>query len=213
MDNKKCPSCLIVKPPSEYYYNKNIRAKNKLSSYCRSCSKEKSKEYCKTYHKTERGAKSLKKTMIRAQEKGYYRHGKGAIPILRQGAIKRGISFELTAESLSKWWEETDDQCFYCKSTIEEYLTIRDYVLNYNGANTSIRKFQRFYRNSKHKTIKNMTIDRAKNDEGYTVNNIVKSCWICNSIKSDFFTADTMGKIAKDLINELQIAIEKESSL
>jgi len=67
-----------------------------LHSYCKKCNKEK----VAAHLKTDKGKIALSRAISSAQDRGYYRYGKGAIPILRQGAQKRGISFDLTAESL-----------------------------------------------------------------------------------------------------------------
>lgn len=55
-----------------------------------------------------------------------------------------------------------------------------------------------------------MTIDRKQNDQGYELKNIVKSCWICNSLKNDFFEGDQMKFIAPQLISKLKHEIDKE---
>ena len=55
-----------------------------------------------------------------------------------------------------------------------------------------------------------MTIDRKQNDQGYELKNIVKSCWICNSLKNDFFEGDQMKLISPQLISKLKHEIDKE---
>ena len=37
-----------------------------------------------------------------------------------------------------------------------------------------------------------MTIDRKNSEQGYEINNLVKSCWICNSIKSNKYSYEEM---------------------
>ena len=162
--------------------------------------------------KTDKGKASLKKAISRATDKGYYRYGKGAIPILRQGAMKRGIAFDLTAQSLEEWWRTTPDRCFYCGMTIEEYLELKDIIINYSGNNFEISKFKRFYRSPKHQAIRWMTIDRKENDIGYSVDNIVKCCWICNSLKNDFFNAEQMKQLSPQIISKLRREIDREKA-
>lgn len=211
MQVKKCIKCLLDKDIGEFYSNKKLSSKDKLLSYCKNCHNEKSKQYSKTYHKTEKGINSLRKAASKAKDSGYYRYGKGAINALRNGAEKRGISFDLTTESLLKWWNEVEDKCFYCDSTLDQYLLTRDFIANYTGKNFNISKFKKFYRNPKHRAISCMTIDRVENHIGYHVGNMVKSCWICNSIKGDLFNADLMRGISQYLIHDLRVEIEKES--
>ncbi|MBW2086696.1 MAG: hypothetical protein JRI54_11825 [Deltaproteobacteria bacterium] len=206
MNTKVCTRCGEAKPLSEFH--RNARSKDGLHSYCKRCNKEKAAAYLKT----DKGKASIKKAISRAADKGYYRYGKGAIPILRQAAKKRGIAFDLTVESLEEWWHITPDRCFYCGMTIEEYLRIRDFILSYSGNNFEISKFKRFYRSPKHQAIRWMTIDRKRNDIGYSVDNIVKCCWICNSLKNDFFDAEQMKNISSKLISKLRSEIEKEKA-
>ena len=153
---------------------------------------------------------ALAKSIKKKQDDGYYRYGRGAIPILRQGAAKRGIGFDITPDELERWWMTTPDVCEYCGIELDDYLRLRDFVLMYDGLSWEILKFKRFFRSSKHAKIRWMTIDRKNNTEGYNLANIAKACWFCNSLKSDFFEASEMRTIAPSLISRLKTAIEKE---
>jgi len=206
MNKKTCARCGEEKVLSEFH--QNARNSDGLHSYCKTCNKEKAAAHLKT----NKGKKSLKKAISRAADNGYYRYGKGAIPILRQGATKRGIDFDLTAESLEAWWHSIPDKCYYCGLQIDEYLDLRDFIVSYSGSNFEINKFKRFYRSPKHQAIRWMTIDRVKNEIGYSVNNIVKSCWICNSIKSDFFDGEQMKLISPQIIQKLIEQIKSEKA-
>jgi hypothetical protein len=42
------------------------------------------------------------------------------------------------------------------------------------------------------------------------MDNIVKACWICNSLKGDFFDGDQMKQIAPQVIMKLKEEINKE---
>ena len=204
MNMKTCVRCRLSKPLSEFH--KNSRSKDGLYSYCKECNKEKAAQYLKT----DKGKAALRKAITKKADEGYYRYGKGAIPILKQGAEKRGIVFQITAESLEEWWEKTPDVCYYCGNTIEEYIGIRNFIVSYNGNNCEISKFKRFYRSPKHQSIKWMTIDRKENEHGYTIENMVKSCWICNSLKNDFFPEKLMRVISPEIMDKLKSEIEKE---
>jgi hypothetical protein len=160
--------------------------------------------------KTAKGKAALKRAVAKAADIGYYRYGKGAIPILQQGADRRGISFDLTSDTLEQWWHSQPDTCYYCGTTLEQYLEIRDFILAYHGKNYEVNKFKRFYRSPKHQSIRWMTIDRVENEKGYEPENMVKACWICNSLKGDFFDAEQMKKIAPQIIARLEREIEKE---
>ena len=58
-----------------------------------------------------------------------------------------------------------------------------------------------------------MTIDRINNNKGYEMANIAKSCWICNSLKNDFFEGYHMKIIAREIIAKLKSEISKEKAL
>jgi hypothetical protein len=45
-----------------------------------------------------------------------------------------------------------------------------------------------------------MTIDRKDNKRGYTPENTVTSCYVCNRIKSNFFTYEEMVGIGKEYV-------------
>ena len=204
MKMKTCVKCKKKKSLSEFH--KNSRSKDGLHSYCKDCNKKAAAKFLKTG----KGKVALKRAIRKKRDEGYYRYGKGAIPILRQGAKKRGISFKLTAEELENWWLSTPDICHYCGITIEKYIFLRDFVLSYSGMNYEIRKFKRFFRSSKHSSISWMTIDRLNNKVGYEIDNVVKSCWFCNSLKSDFFTEEQFKCIGPSIIESLENEIRNE---
>src|SRR4030042_4201327 len=148
MNTKLCVRCNLEKPVSDFH--QNFRNKDGFHSYCKKCNKEKAAAHLKT----DKGKAAHSRAIGKAQDRGYYRYGKGAIPILRQGAQKRGVAFELTAESLENWWKSQPNSCFYCGINLEEYKNIRDFILSYKGNNFEIKKFMRFYRSSKHQGIR-----------------------------------------------------------
>jgi hypothetical protein len=101
MKKKVCARCGEIKPHEEFH--KNSRSADGLHSYCKTCNKEKAAAHLKTVQ----GKAALKRALAKAADVGYYRYGKGAIPILQQGADRRGISFDLTADTLEQWWHHT----------------------------------------------------------------------------------------------------------
>jgi hypothetical protein len=203
MKTKVCAKCNEAKPFSEFH--KNLRNSDGLHSYCKVCNKAGAAAHLKT----EKGKASLKKALNKAVDAGYYRYGKGAIPILRQGAENRNITFNLTTESLEHWWHSQPDVCYYCGITVDEYLKLRDFIIAYTGDNFEISKYKRFYRSPKHQLIRWMTIDRVDNSIGYETSNMVKSCWICNSLKGDFFDGAQMKTIAPHIMSRLRDEIKK----
>jgi hypothetical protein len=221
---KRCTKCHELKEESQF--PKNRRSSDGLGSWCKSCVSRNSAAYFKTerghealrkaqtrYFSSEKGKSALKRGIKKQTEAGYYRFGKGAIPILRQGAKARGISFELTAETLEAWWHSVPDSCVYCGISIEEYKKLRDFILGYTGDNSTIKRFLRFYRSPKHAAINWMTIDRINNGIGYKISNIVKCCWFCNSLKSDFFTPEEIRKFSPAIMEGLKKVISQTNEL
>jgi hypothetical protein len=194
---KRCTKCDTEKSLDDFPGSKSTR--DKKGSWCKSCVNQNTK----AYFKTRKGKETLQRNLQRMQEDGYYRFGKGAIPILRQGALKRGLSFTLTAEELEKWWTQTPDACSYCEIGTASYLRLRDFVLHYAGTDFEVLKFRRIFKSPKHARIGWMTIDRIDNGKGYHLDNILKCCWFCNAIKGSLLTDFDMRLIAKRLINRL----------
>jgi hypothetical protein len=211
-----CTKCHTIKPLSEFY--RSPRKANGRSSWCKSCQAARARAYqqtpegrakIKAYQQTEKGKAALKAASKKQLESGYFRFGRGAIPILHQGAKKRGIPFSLEPDSFAAWWVNTPDTCFYCGIAITEYLALRDAIIAYTGASYAITKFKRFYRSPKHAAIRWMTVDRKNNEQGYVIENLVKSCWICNSLKNDFFTAEQMQALMPEVINTLRLELNQ----
>lgn len=202
---KLCAHCGIEKNESEF--TKNKRNSDGLHSYCKECNKAKAK----AFNQTDKGKKNVEKAQKKQFASGYFKYGKGAISNMSKSAEKRGINFDLSEESLKKWWEDNTDCCHYCGITIEKYREIRDFIINYKGANYNILRYKKFFNLDIHAKINDMTIDRKDNGCGYIVDNIVKSCWICNSAKSDFFTEYEMKVIGKMLIEQIIVLMEEEN--
>ncbi|MBI1955483.1 MAG: hypothetical protein HYS38_03730 [Acidobacteria bacterium] len=195
---KRCTKCQCEKPLEDFPKNKATR--DGRGSWCRSCTAD----YYKTYFETTRGKTALTRAIKSKQAAGYYRFGKGAIPILRQGAKTRGITFTLTAESLETWWQQIPDRCSYCGITTEEFKRLRDFVVSYDGTDYEILKFKRILKSAKHRAINWLTLDRVNNSRGYELDNLVKCCWFCNSMKGSLLEESDMKAIAQNVIRRLQ---------
>jgi len=204
MKTKKCSKCGKRKATTEFYQNK--AARDGLRSACKTCRKR-----VKTaYRMSKRGRNMLAARQKMRADSGYLRYGRGAIASLRRSARRRDLTFDLTTEQLTKWWKTTPDKCAYCRQTIEKFIGLRKQIVDYKGSNWEIAKYQRFFRNPRHRVTPWLTIDRINNARGYTVTNLAKACWICNSLKNDFFSATDMKRIAPTLIRKLGREIEKE---
>ena len=201
---KRCSRCQVETPLEDFPTNK--ATKDGRGSWCKAC--------VVAYQRTAGGKQALARAVKRQQEAGYYRFGKGAIAILRQGAEARGLPFTLSAESLERWWHQTPDRCSYCSITTEEFRRLRDCVIEYEGPDYEIQKFKRIFRSPKHRAINWLTLDRVDNSRGYELDNLTKCCWFCNSIKGSLLSQVDMLAIAKGLVQRLRgrVAEAEESN-
>lgn len=112
---------------------------------------------------------------------------RGIFSSLKSGAKRRGIAVEFTIDEFVQWWNyynRDEAYCHYCLRTMAE-----------------IRR----YPDSVNERAKRLTIDRANNNEPYTLVNIRPSCYRCNSIKGDYFSEQEMkqiGRIIKTIEDE-----------
>ncbi len=93
--------------------------------------------------------------------------------ILKRNAQKRKIEFTLDKDSFTEWWNSQEQKCVYCEIPIERMAVI----------------------DKSKKLSKRLSIDRADNDIGYTIKNIVLACMRCNFIKSNLFSFKEMKEI------------------
>ena len=88
---------------------------------------------------------------------------------LKSNAKRRGTGFFLGRDEFIAWLNNQERGCHYCGVEL----------------------------NTEYKRSTQLTVDRKNNAYGYSVDNIVLSCWRCNSIKSDVFTEDEMIEIGE----------------
>lgn len=91
-------------------------------------------------------------------------------------AKRRGKPVDLTFDQFHKI---KISECYYCKV---EYYLYADFCKKLG--------FKTPY----------MTVDRMDNKVGYTVENSVPCCFICNRIKSNFFSAEEMKEIGEKFV-------------
>lgn len=93
-----------------------------------------------------------------------------------KGAESRGLLFELTSDQFTKL---TKGECHYCgdKPSKKYAHPISNGSYKYNG------------------------IDRMNNDIGYTLNNCVSCCWVCNDMKKAQGYGEFLSKVKQIHIN------------
>ena len=184
--SKECALCHMIL--DDNCFTKNARNKDGLHSYCKKCNALKAKIYNQTKGKTK-----MYIHINRQIEKGYFRFGHGAFVNMMKSAKHRNICFNITETELRDWWINTKDICEYCNESINEYITEKEFIVNNKDYNEIICYLpSHVYNKSNYIKIKSMTIDRKNSEQGYEIKNLVKSCWICNSIKSNKYSYEEM---------------------
>lgn len=196
--SKECANCHRIL--DESYFTKNKRNADGLHSYCKECNALKAKIYNQT-----KGKEKLIKSRKRQVDSGYFRYGHGAYINMQKSASKRGIAFDLTETQLKDWWFSSEDKCFYCGCTQDKFIEYRDFVKNYNGTNSQILYIKdHVFNKPNYYKISTMTIDRVDSSIGYKIDNMVKACWICNSLKSNTYSKEDMMLLGPKVIKEIE---------
>ena len=98
---------------------------------------------------------------------------------------ERSQTINLTSEEFKEWFENNyDETCYYCGVTLDQFRE-----------SSFIKKIRPH--------IKNFGIDRKDTTEGYSVDNIVVACNLCNSVKGSFFNAAEFKEIGQKYIRKL----------
>lgn len=196
--SRECANCHRLL--DESFFTKNIRNADGLHSYCKECNALKAKLYNQT-----KGKEKFTESRKRQIDSGYFRYGHGAFMNMQKSAAKRGIAFNLTETQLKEWWLNSEDKCFYCGCTPEKFIKYRDFIKYYGGTNLQILYIKgHVFNKSNYYKISTMTIDRVNSLIGYRVDNMVKACWICNSLKSNTYSEEDMKQIGPQVIKEIE---------
>ena len=176
VDKKVCTGCGLEKRFSEFHKNK--LTKDGILTRCKTCQNA-----------------TMKK---RNDQTGYNRHGKGKYVAMSKKAKEMRLPFLLKSPAqLEEWWRETPEICYYCGQTQAEHDLVKDYVDAYDGMDHEVNKLKQFLKSPRHRNLTEMTIDRMDSGRGYSIDNMVKACWICNAAKGGFFKPDDFRAIQR----------------
>lgn len=179
-------------------WRKTASGKKSIRKYARS---EKHKKTVARYRALERVRANRKK-----EAKLYEGSQHGRFIVLRKGARRRGLEFALSEENVSSLISRP---CFYCGRDIGAVITLNEFIANYQGENRLLKKAKQSI--SKKVLIAScMSVDRKESFYGYTEDNCVACCGICNDAKGWQFTSDEYLLVAKSLIQRLSLAMEEE---
>lgn len=92
--------------------------------------------------------------------------------------------------------------------TFEEYRQLKISDCHYCGMNNM---FLKYYCEVMNIGMPYMSIDRKDNNRGYSRDNVVACCFLCNKIKGSFFTSEEMKKIGEQFIAPKFKVFEKEA--
>ena len=159
----------------EYYKKKKVDPKYKKAKQ-KSAKKyyENNKEKCKESRKIYFEANKDKYRKYRREWR--YNNPAGILEVIRTGAKRRNVKFNITNNEFAEWYINQDKKCFYCNRTFDEIKSEDDNLNN---------------------KINRLTVDRVDNNIGYLISNIVLACYRCNLIKGNYFTKNEMLKIGK----------------
>ena len=102
--------------------------------------------------------------------------------IYKSGAQKRNFEFNLTRKEFEKI---CSNNCYYCNQLPEKY-----YVKNAKCDTSNIAYVE-------HISVYKNGIDRLDSQQGYTVQNCVSCCTVCNRMKMDFSKKEFLNHIKK----------------
>lgn len=196
--------------------NKN---RDGLTSHCRKCidilKDEKARILKNVFHKdydeTLRELKEYDKhDMIKETKLNKYISYRYSI--IKNRTEDRKENFTIDVNDFFDWWKSTPDICFYCDMDMRDYNIIRLFLRGHDGADRSLmrRYYKRCLGNIVIGNIRNITVDRYDNREGYIMGNMVKCCWFCNVIKGQFIHGNEYKLIAKSIIQRLRDEIYRE---
>lgn len=124
------------------------------------CGNEKiTNSYCLKYNKTTSCGCYQKERFLQSSIK--YTNDialNGLVYEYKLGAKRRNLEFNLTHEQVK---EISSNNCYYCDATPFCIKRVNKHSITYNG------------------------IDRVDNNKGYTIDNVVSCCKICNTAKHD----------------------------
>ena len=179
--DKKCPKCKEIKPGSDFHNNKS--RKDGKEWCCKSC-----RQVIRQEVYTNRRLAEIRKVRqwqmdnpvkVSEYKKKYHQEN----PMKQRYANLKNKSragMELSQKDFLAWYDKEPKQCFYCDIP-SDLLNIPN---GYIG-----RKSNGLF-----------TIDRKDCKGNYAEGNIVLACPLCNLVKTNFFSADTMRDIAQKYI-------------
>lgn len=184
---RTCSKCNLSKPLSEFY-TETRDGKTRTRRECKECFKKRvrvNEKKNRAYINARKRAPGSRYKQWRklydaehkehqdAQERAWRQTVPGIYCSLRHNAMKRKVPFDITKEAFFDWYKSQPETCCYCKMTVVECAL-------YPG------------HGSRH-----LTVDRMDSNRGYSLDNIVLACPICNTVKNNVLTYKQMLEVGK----------------
>lgn len=101
---------------------------------------------------------------------------------IKRSARNRNLSNPHSAGDYKKWFKNQKQECYYCGHTLK---TANNFLL----------------KNNINKQDRNLSVDRLDSYKGYILKNMVLTCRLCNSSKSNIISSKDFLEIAKKYIS------------
>jgi len=185
IEGKICPICNIYKSRENFYPVDSIDG---MHTYCKNCLLKNQKEIHernpsakKQSAKKYRERMKLENPKIQQDAADKYRaSARGIYTKIKQRVAKRKTNrLNMSYEEFESWFIVQPTKCYYCGLSQKQYALIRKNIVV--GGISRIKAF---------------SIDRKKNEDGYSIENISLCCPLCNYLKGWIFTENEFKEIA-----------------
>lgn len=215
-EQKLCPKCREQFPLGSF--GKNRSRADGLQAWCKTCQKKVHQTYLSTkagkarqrealvrYRRSEKG-----RSAQRAARQSFRKTLPGKFEILRARARRRGVVLGFSAGEFETWHKQTPDICHYCHRSGERYRAIAGALVSYLGDSRVVSQLAKKIRKMPAIANYGLTLDRIRNDLGYSPGNLVKACWFCNLVKGSFLEADEASGPCQRIVDLLEASTRTE---
>lgn len=190
---KKCTRCGEKKNFSEFYSSK--QTKDGLMYRCINCHKVICKE------NRESASSGEKKDHIESLIVRRFHSSKGS-------AKTRDLSFLLSLSQYAVILKS--ERCHYCGITLSEYNSLILRLKGYDGFDRAVIGYKNRFSRVGGEDLSLFSVDRMDSRIGYSKENCVPCCFMCNSIKSNTMSYDESIRFLPEISGRIRSEIELE---
>jgi len=129
--------------------------------------------------------------------------GKTGYTRIKAGAKRRGLPFDIPSpESLIEWWINQPDLCYWCNRHARTIQRLTTRITQAKTDSVFIKKIQRLlgFNNNINQFL---TYDRIDPGQGYNLDNIQKTCMICNAAKGLLVQPEDMPRVSEHVYQRI----------